>query len=128
MRRILLFLLSFVCLLGCSGKQQGAALEQAARPPADSLVADTATMSGVEAYESTCAHCHDTGLNGAPVTKNPADWENRSPLWQAVLMEHAKDGYFSMPAKGGNPDLPDLTVSAAAEYMLEITFPNLPPD
>ncbi len=33
-----------------------------------------------------------------------------------------------MTAKGGRLDLPDETVDAAAEFMLEKTFPNLPED
>jgi cytochrome c5 len=39
-------------------------------------------------------------------------------------MEHAKTGYFEMPARGGKSELPDEVISAAAEYMLEKTFPN----
>jgi cytochrome c5 len=43
-------------------------------------------------------------------------------------MEHAKTGYFDMPARGGKTELPDEIVNAAAEYMLEITFSNRPED
>lgn len=148
MNRILLVPLVSLCVVGCSVERDDSAQatqvadeqvppqtvveEQAPMPSADDEPAPppagTLAMSGKQAYDTTCAACHETGVNGAPVTRNPADWENRSPLWQAVLMEHAKDGYFGMPPKGGNPDLTDMTVSAAAEYMLELTFPNLPRD
>jgi len=133
MKKLRSCLLILLCLTGCTAEQDTSVkTKQTAAPageaPVEAPLETVANLSGEQAYETTCAHCHDTGLNGAPVTRNPADWENRSPLWQAVLMEHAKSGYFGMPPKGGNPDLPDLTVSAAAEYMLEITFPNLPPD
>lgn len=84
--------------------------------------------SGQRAYESFCAGCHDSGADGAPRTGDPAAWRDRSALWEAVLFEHAKSGYFDMPARGGNATLPDRTVEAAAEYMLSITHPELSPD
>ena len=49
-------------------------------------------------------------------------------MWQAVLFEHARAGYFDMPGKGGRRDLSDEAVEAATEYMLEKTFPELPKD
>ena len=85
-------------------------------------------VNGEAAYNEYCAECHETGLRGAPREGEPMDWEGRSKLWQAVLMEHAKTGYFEMPAKGGKSNLSDEIVDAAAEYMLETTFPNRPED
>ena len=85
-------------------------------------------INGEAAYLEHCAGCHETGMLGAPREGQPADWESRSKLWQGVLMEHAKTGYFDMPAKGGKTHLPDDIVDAAAEYMLEMTFPNRPRD
>lgn len=132
MNRHSLLLLVSLCAVGCTvDRDDNAPVEQAAvneqAPPSPAAI-ETSAISGRQAYETTCAHCHETGLDGAPITGNAADWENRSQLWQAVLMEHAKDGYLEMPAKGGDLNLSDSTVSAAAEYMLEITFPNRPPD
>ena len=86
------------------------------------------TIDGKAAYVEHCAGCHETGMLGAPREGQPQEWEGRSNLWQAVLMEHAKTGFFEMPARGGKTDLPDEVVSAAAEYMLEITFPDRPKD
>lgn len=83
---------------------------------------------GKQAYEEYCAGCHETGMLGAPVAGDATYWEGRSTLWQAVLMEHAKSGYFDMPAKGSRPDVPDETIDAATEYMLSITFPDMPKD
>ena len=131
MSRAPLYLLSLLCLFACTVDRDNAVpMEQveSIQPVAAPSVTGTSAMSGQEAYEHTCAQCHETGVDGAPVTQNPADWETRSSLWQAVLMEHAKEGYLGMPAKGNDPELSDMTVSAAAEYMLEITFPNLPAD
>jgi cytochrome c5 len=86
--------------------------------------AATAVVDGERAYVEHCAGCHETGLLGAPREGEPEDWGERSDLWQAVLMDHAKTGYFDMPARGGKTELPDEVVSAAAEYMLEETFPD----
>lgn len=90
--------------------------------------ASNAATNGEAAYVEHCAGCHETGMLGAPREGEPQDWAGRSNLWQAILMDHAKTGYFDMPARGGKSELPDDIVSAAAEYMLEETFPNRPED
>lgn len=83
---------------------------------------------GKDTYERACASCHESGEQGAPVTGKREQWEGRSDLWQAVLFEHAKSGYLDMPGKGGQSDLTDEAVEAAAEYMLGLTYPELPKD
>jgi cytochrome c5 len=85
-------------------------------------------VNGEAAYFEHCATCHEDGMFGAPRRGQPEDWQNRSRLWQAVLMEHAKEGYLDMPARGGQVDLPDEVVNAAAEFMLEETFCTWPCD
>ena len=89
---------------------------------------DASTINGEAAYLEYCATCHEDGMFGAPRMGEPMDWEVRSSLWQAVLMEHAKQGYYDMPARGGRSDLPDEIVNAAAEYMLENTYRDRPKD
>jgi len=80
---------------------------------------------GRETYESVCASCHDTNKNGAPAKGDRDAWSGRSPLWSAVLLEHAKSGYLEMPCKGGQIEISDRAVEAAGEYMLMETFPEL---
>lgn len=80
------------------------------------------------AYEHACAECHETGKNGAPRTGDRDAWAGRSSLWEAVLFEHAEQGYFDMPAHGLDGALSDDEVAAAAQYMLEITHPDQPRD
>ena len=70
----------------------------------------------------------ETGDRDAPITGNRDQWEERSDMWQAVLFNHAKMGYLEMPGKGGQPELTDEAVEAATEYMLGLTFPELPKD
>jgi cytochrome c5 len=90
--------------------------------------ADDNAVNGEAAYFEYCATCHEDGMFGAPRMGEPMDWEVRSSLWQAVLMEHAQQGYYDMPARGGRPELSDEVVSAAAEYMLENTYRDRPKD
>ena len=85
-------------------------------------------LAGQEVYGSVCASCHDKGEGDAPVTGDKNAWSGRSDLWTAVLSEHASAGYLEMPEKGGHGKLTDDDVSAAVEYMLMKTFPELPRD
>lgn len=87
-----------------------------------------AELNGETAYNENCAGCHETGMMGAPIAGDAADWGARSQLWDAVLLDHAITGYFEMPAKGGRVDLPDKVVKSAAEYMLRMTFPDMEHD
>lgn len=83
---------------------------------------------GEDVYEWACAACHSTGEKGAPRIGEREAWSDRSPLWSAVLLEHAKEGFLEMPAKGGHGYLSDRAVEAAGEYMLGRTFPERPRD
>jgi cytochrome c5 len=120
--RILVFCCALI-LAACAN-------DPAPQPAADveAAVPAETRISGEDAYLQYCAGCHETGLLDAPVVGNQSDWEHRSQLWQAVVMAHARNGYLDMPARGGRPDLPDPTIDAAVEYMLEITYVDLPPD
>ncbi|MCP5089847.1 MAG: hypothetical protein GY949_02885, partial [Gammaproteobacteria bacterium] len=60
-----------------------------------------AELNGEAAYNENCAGCHETGMLGAPIAGDAADWGARSQLWDAVLLDHAITGYFEMPARGG---------------------------
>jgi len=123
MWRILLLLTSSFYLLSCGTDQTDAAqVGQSAGAPSSQDV----PMSGQEIYETVCGTCHESGVDGAPITSRAADWADRSPLWQAVLMEHAEAGYLDMPAKGGHGELSDEEVDAAVLYMLGIAFPDRP--
>jgi len=92
------------------------------------MAASDRLEDGRVAYETTCAKCHETGVDNAPKTGNSKDWDGRSNLWDAVLSEHAQKGYLRMPAKGGDKDSSEYDVDAAAEYMLTITHPDMPHD
>jgi len=95
----------------------------------DAMSADNISLiNGEDAYNNHCAGCHETGMLGAPVAGDALDWGERSRLWDAVLLDHAITGYLEMPARGGVTEMPDEIVKAAAEYMLRMTFPDMPVD
>jgi cytochrome c5 len=121
-RVVMLFALAVVCT----------ACQQADRDvPAAASDDKSARPSHVTphiAYEHACAGCHETGKDGAPRTGDREAWADRSALWEAVLFEHAKKGYFNMPPHGHDGRFTDDEVAAAAQYMLEITHPDRPRD
>ena len=95
---------------------------------AEAMIETTVTVSGAAAYDRACARCHDKGRDDAPITGDAAAWARRSWLWEAVLVEHAKQGFLGMPAQGDTRKLSDAEISLAAEYMLRQAYPDLPSD
>jgi cytochrome c5 len=122
MLRIFLSLAIAAMLAGC-GQDAPPATSVTIPPPPDATV----QVSGKQAYDRACARCHDEGVDGAPKTGDREAWADRSWLWEAVLFEHAKSGYMTMPAKGGEETLDDTIVEMAAEYMLTKTYPDVMP-
>ena len=105
-----------------------AASKQAKQEESGDAWREQRLATGKKAYEQACASCHDEGLDGAPAIGDKEAWSDRSPLWSAVLFEHSKTGYLKMPARGDHEDLTDKSVEAAGEYMLSVTFPEMPLD
>ena len=123
MLRTLTTLAAMALLVACQSAQDDVSAPAADSPPAPAV--EAAALTGKEAYDLVCAGCHEDGVDGAPKTGDRDAWAGRSWLWEAVLFEHAKEGYMEMPAKGGNDALDDATVEKAAEYMLSRTFPDV---
>jgi len=122
-------LLASVCVLAVACKQpEDNQVTSDDVVVAEATVETTETLSGAAAYEKACARCHDEGRDDAPITGDAATWAGRSWLWEAVLVEHAKQGFLGMPAQGDTRKLSDAEISLAAEYMLRQAYPNLPPD
>ena len=131
MYRFVCIVIIGLCVAGCP--QEDVDAPQEPLPESDSTAvispqAEKLNISGAEAYQVACASCHESGLNGAPATGDSDAWSGRSPHWEAVLFNHAKNGYMEMPARGGKAELSDRSVVAAAEHMLSITYPDRPLD
>ncbi len=81
-----------------------------------------AAMSGPQVYNSACIACHSTGVGGAPVLGDAAQWADRIAQGMDVLNQHAIEGYTGsagyMPAKGGRADLSDEAIAEAVDYMV----------
>lgn len=120
-----------IALMLAAGCQNNDEASSAVEPEAASDMEVVASVEdrlglGKEVYAEACASCHEAGADGAPQTGDKTSWSTRSPLWMAVLSEHANNGYLDMPAKGGDETLTDEAVAAATQYMLSKTFPELP--
>ena len=51
-------------------------------------------------YETSCHACHAVPGTGAPLVRDRADWDKRWKQGEAVLLDHAIQGYNAMPAGG----------------------------
>lgn len=131
MHRFAWIVLLAVAACAEGGDRESAAIaadEGMVESPVESPVEPAQFVSGEQAYERVCAGCHEEGVNGAPRTGHPEDWAGRSRLWDAVLFEHAREGYGRMPARGGEETLPESLVTRAAEHMMALTFPDTYPN
>ncbi len=123
------FVIVAVFLAGCAGPTP----QPPTSPTSDYDAAldrwqEARQAEGRALYDRACATCHDPGAGPAPDIGRPEDWDGRSGLWTAVLTRHAREGYLAMPARGGYAALTDRQVAAATEYMLTVTYPELPAD
>lgn len=83
--------------------------------PAPSKPADLAL--GQQTYRQACAFCHDKGIANAPMAGVKSAWSARLAQGMDALYASALHGKGGMPAKGGNPALPDDAVKAAVDYL-----------
>jgi cytochrome c5 len=125
MKRLLILLLIALVPVGCgqSGPAESSPTKADSEAPLSTV---NGSLVGQNVYDKACSTCHQEGVNGAPKTGDAAAWEGRSWLWEAVLFEHARCGYNDMPAKGGDEELDELMVTKAAEYMMQLTYPDVP--
>ena len=79
------------------------------------------TMTGPQVYNSACIACHGSGVGGAPIVGDSAQWTDRIAQGMDTLSKHALEGFTGsagyMPPKGGRLDLSDDEVIGAVEYM-----------
>lgn len=79
-------------------------------------------MTGEEVFAMACVVCHGSGVAGAPKFGDAAAWAPRIAQGQAVLHQHALQGFQGkagfMPPKGGRTDLSDQSVINAVDHMV----------
>jgi cytochrome c5 len=70
-------------------------------------------------YQSHCVICHASGVGGAPIFQNKADWAIRfSQKGLDGLLATSKSGLNAMPPKGTCGDCSDDELLAVIKYML----------
>ena len=77
---------------------------------------------GKEIWLDSCEGCHAYGIADSPNPLKPKDWRQRINKGQAVLYDHAINGFFGpddsmMPPRGGNEKLTDEEIKLAVDYM-----------
>jgi len=99
--------------------------EQQASAPVVEAAAEpepvAAALTGPQVYNTACIACHSTGVGGAPVVGDAAQWGDRIAQGSEVLKERAIHGFTGvcfMPAKGARLDLSDDEIAGAVDYMI----------
>ena len=87
-------------------------------PPVENLATPLKVDAGQKLYESNCAICHNTGILGAPQTKEQKILQIVRDQGREHLYQIAIKGEGPMPAKGGCNICSDARVEAAVDYML----------
>ncbi|MAD90620.1 MAG: cytochrome c5 family protein [Pseudoalteromonas sp.] len=77
--------------------------------------APTGPRTGEQVYQASCFGCHGTGALGAPKTAD--DWAARLTKGRDVLLDHAINGFNSMPPRGTCMDCSDDEIAAAIDFM-----------
>ncbi|HEX5313583.1 MAG TPA: c-type cytochrome [Gammaproteobacteria bacterium] len=73
---------------------------------------------GEKIYAAHCSACHASGVAGAPVYSNSADWAPRIAQGLDSLYQHATHGLGAMPPKGGCTDCTESQIESAVDYMV----------
>lgn len=73
--------------------------------------------TGEEVFTAVCTSCHTSGVLGAPKIDDKAAWEPRAKQGLDTLLQHATNGFNSMPARGGDPSITDEELTNAIVYM-----------
>ncbi len=75
-----------------------------------------AAMKGEQVYNMHCVACHGSGVAGAPKHGDKAAWAPRLKQGEAVLFQHAKNGFKAMPAMGTCSECTDEELKKAIQY------------
>ncbi|CAG2143397.1 hypothetical protein LMG31506_02825 [Cupriavidus yeoncheonensis] len=138
LKKTLLVMLSSaaaIAMAGCGKQDPAVPAAQSAQPVAVAAATTPAAGAGAaqanggeenalgkSTFGQVCAMCHAAGVAGAPKPGDKADWAPRIAQGNDVLYQHALEGFTGskgmMPARGGNPSLPDDKVKAAVDYMV----------
>ena len=98
------------------------AAQAPAAPAAPAPQQAAAGPDGESVYKKTCALCHASGVDGAPIPGNKDDWGPRIAQGKELLYKHSLEGFTGakgmMPPRGGGASLSDDEVKAAVDFMV----------
>jgi cytochrome c5 len=123
---ILVLLASALLLVACSRNETTSEQQKAApaapTPQAREMAAGpekTGLPEGRLVYQDACASCHETGIQGAPITGNSDAWAALLIKGREILVKNTLLGVGTMPPRGGVPGLSDAEIEAAVDYMIQ---------
>ena len=73
--------------------------------------------AGEQIVREQCAHCHETGKNGAPKIGDRSAWIPRLNTGLDNTVRSAINGHGGMPPRGGKANLSDAEIRSAIVYM-----------
>lgn len=79
----------------------------------------TGPRSGEKIYNTFCIACHGTGAAGAPIKGDPVIWEPRVAQGEETLINHAIQGFNTMPARGTCADCSDEEIAATVKFLIK---------
>ena len=85
-----------------------------------------AAMTGEQVYQKVCITCHGHGLAGAPQAGKKKVWAPLIAEGYDDLVGSALTGIRMMPPKGGAPELYDIEVARAVNYMVGLSGGSFP--
>jgi cytochrome c5 len=110
-----------VVLTACMAVWLCACSQQAALPEPAQIAAAEKAMPGdpglSRIYQRSCISCHSVSSSTAPLTGFAAAWKPRLQQGMPVLVQHAREGYKAMPAKGFCSDCSDQDLQKLIEFM-----------
>jgi len=85
----------------------------------------TASSTGSEVYQGSCATCHGGGfkgwMTGAPEVGDKAAWKPLIAKGVDAMTAFSINGVNKMPAKGGCYQCSDAQIKSAIEHMVELS-------
>ena len=98
------------------------------KPAGTVVVADAGALlqvrDGKTVAEAACVACHASGALNAPKIGDKAAWGKLTGRGLDALTASAIQGVRQMPARGGNPDIPDVEIARAIVYMVNLSGGN----
>lgn len=85
-----------------------------------------AVMTGEQVYQKVCVTCHGHGVAGAPQAGKKKAWAPLIAEGYDDLVGSALTGVRMMPPKGGAPELYDIEVARAVNYMVALSGGSFP--